>query len=113
MYDNIGEKIKGLARTICIIGIVLSVFAGIALIASGSNQGVAQGLLTMILGALCSWVGSLALYGFGELIVKINAIEKDMKTLNYMINKKDCKNSANSADNGYSQKSDENDTEKQ
>ena len=75
MWSNIGHKIKTLAKVICWIGIVLSVIAGIAVIAGGSavrsygytyNTGSATltGILVIILGVLGSWLGSLTMYGF-------------------------------------------------
>ncbi|MGN0971198.1 MAG: hypothetical protein ACI4OY_04515, partial [Aristaeellaceae bacterium] len=47
------------------VGIILSVLAGVALTMSAGFIG---GILVAIVGSLLSWVGSLALYGFGELV---------------------------------------------
>ena len=33
-----------------------------------SNVGFITGLLTAVVGSLFSWIGSLALYGFGQLV---------------------------------------------
>ena len=68
MFDNIGSKIKTLAKVVCWIGIIGSVIAGIAMIATMGSVGVLSGLLTIVLGALLSWVGSFVLYGFGEMV---------------------------------------------
>ena len=38
------------------------------MIATLSEVGVLSGLLTIVLGALLSWVGSFVLYGFGEIV---------------------------------------------
>ena len=66
MYDNIGQKIKGLAKAIFIIEAILFIFIGIALmIAPG---GFLVGLLVVVGGFLCSWISSWLLYGFGEII---------------------------------------------
>ena len=86
MWSNIGHKIQVLAKVICWIGIVLSVIAGIAIIAGGSavrsygysyNTGSSTliGILTIVLGALGSWLGSLTLYGFGEPIERTVSID--------------------------------------
>ena len=86
MWSNIGHKIQVLAKVICWIGIVLSVIAGIAIIAGGSavrsygytyNTGstTLTGILVIVLGALGSWLGSLTLYGFGELIERTVSID--------------------------------------
>ena len=65
MFSNVGGKIKGLAQVITWIGIVASVIGGIVLM---SNVGFITGLLTAVVGSLFSWIGSLALYGFGQLV---------------------------------------------
>ncbi len=86
MWNNIGHKIKTLAKVICWIGIVLSVLSGIVLIAGGStvrsygytyNTGntVLAGILVIVLGVLGSWLGSLTMYGFGELVERAMNID--------------------------------------
>ena len=68
MFDNIGSKIKTLAKVVCWIGIIGSIIAGMAMIATMGSVGVLSGLLTIVLGAMISWVGSFVLYGFGEMV---------------------------------------------
>ncbi len=78
MFDNIGGKIKGLAKFIYWVGFIISVIAGISILLGGasiSNSfGVSGlpvffvGLAVIAIGSLLSWVGSLTLYGFGELV---------------------------------------------
>ena len=68
MFDNIGSKIKTLAKVVCWIGIIGSIIAGIAMIATMGSVGVLSGLLTIVLGALLSWAGSFVLYGFGKMV---------------------------------------------
>ena len=84
MFDNIGSKLKTLAKVLCWIGIVLSVVAAIVMFtaASYSNSGesyVVMGLITLIVGPLLSWVNSFVLYGFGELIDKTSSIERSVR----------------------------------
>lgn len=50
MFDNIGGKIKTVASTLTVIGIVLSIFSGLIVLLDGS----AEGLLLMIFGSLFS-----------------------------------------------------------
>jgi hypothetical protein len=64
MFDHIGSKIKTLATILTVIGIVLSFFCGLTLLLNEEGSG----LVIMILGSLCSWLGSFLLYGFGQLI---------------------------------------------
>ena len=75
MYDNIGGKIKGLAKVICVIGIIVSVIAGLNVF-SDNEQDEFLGVLYFIIGPLLSWIGSFCLYGFGELIEKTSNIEQ-------------------------------------
>lgn len=82
MFDNIGGKIKSLAKVLCILGIIASVIGGIVEIA---NSAVLPGILTAILGALFAWIGSFGLYGLGQLIensdaqtYRLEAIEKKL-----------------------------------
>ena len=79
MFKNIGGKIKELAQVICIVGIVISVVAGISMIYSGfdSYNGdtmVGMGFAVMIGGSLLSWIGSFFAYGFGELFENTTVI---------------------------------------
>lgn len=65
MFDNIGGKIKMVAKLLCWIGIAASVIGGIGMICF---EMVLAGAVTIVAGCLCLWLGSLCLYGFGELI---------------------------------------------
>ncbi len=65
MFHNIGRKIKGFAQFLTWTGILFSVLAGLVLL--GSTSGLSLLLYTPI-GCLLSWLGSMILYGFGELI---------------------------------------------
>ena len=67
MYDNIGGKIKGLAKATFIVGAIAAVITGIALMASDEDM-IPVGLLVMVVGPIVAWVSSWLLYGFGELI---------------------------------------------
>lgn len=75
MFGNIGGKIQGVAQVVCWIGIITSVLAGIVLVATGDLALV--GILTALVGSIGSWVGSLFLYGFGELILKATEIARN------------------------------------
>ena len=68
MYSNIGTKIKRLAQVIAFLGIAIFVIMGIAVMASGEDNGFLIGLLTMVVGGVLSWIGSFFTYGFGQLI---------------------------------------------
>ena len=80
MFDDSGDKIKGLATAVCVIGVIISIIGGIALVAIGSNlnnsyytkgTGTAYiwtGIIVAAIGTFASWASSLILSGFGELI---------------------------------------------
>ena len=70
MFDNIGGKIKALAKVTCIVGIVASVIGAISLWIANSrnNPTILMGIIVLVVGCLASWVGSFFCYGFGELI---------------------------------------------
>ena len=74
MFDNIGGKIKGLASFLTWIGIIASVITGIIFIADDAGG---MGFLLIILGPLASWLSSLLLYGFGELIENTSIIAQN------------------------------------
>ena len=86
MFRNMGGKIKKLAKFICWTCIVLSILGGAVLMLAGfaaqsilqeieleflqlDNMGILiVGVAVMVLGSLVSWLSSLFLYAFGELI---------------------------------------------
>ena len=67
MYDEIGSKIKIVGKAVCILGCVASVIMGFVIMGSSSSM-VGTGFLILMVGSLLSWVSSLLIYGFGELI---------------------------------------------
>lgn len=74
MFNNIGQKIKTLAKVLCWIGIVFSVITGLASMALNPVAGI----LVAALGVLVSWIGSFLSYGFGELIDRIISIDETL-----------------------------------
>ena len=66
MFENIGCKIKMLAKVCCWVGIFVSVIYGIILLSENNNELI--GLSVFILGPLFSLIGSFVIYGFGQLI---------------------------------------------
>jgi hypothetical protein len=84
MFNNIGGKIKTLAKVIAWIGIIISIIAGVAgcvqaqdnVLASAGTQ-VLISICIIIVGSLLSWISSWTLYGFGELIEKTTEIARN------------------------------------
>ncbi len=86
MFDNIGEKIKTLAKVLTILGSALSVLYGLVLMVS--DEGVFfSGIFIMIFGSLLSWVGSFTLYGFGEVINQLEDSNENSRKLYRMLKK--------------------------
>ena len=83
-YDNIGKKIKTLARCLFIIGMVLGIIAGAILIIGGCVTGdfgfAFLGLLLILFYPFLTWISSWTLYGSGEMIDKICEIERNTRT---------------------------------
>lgn len=78
MFEDIGNKIKILAKAICIMGVVASSIYGLFI---ASNNKVSLGIIIIVIGALVSWVGTFALYGFGELIDQTTQINKKLNRI--------------------------------
>ena len=85
MFNNIGIKIKTLAKVLAVLGIVGSILLGLIIIIAGSSFSfetptgetinasspaiaVVLGLCVMIFGSLSSWISNFILYGFGQLV---------------------------------------------
>ncbi len=73
MYDNIGGKIKGLAKALCIIDAILCIVLGIVLIATDESL-VIYGIVVLLCGPILAFISSWALYAFGELVADMHAV---------------------------------------
>lgn len=83
MYDNIGKKIKGVAKFIAWLGITSSVIIGITIIGMSLDEDYSTpnilgvGIGVLLGGSFFFWMSSWFMYGFGELIDKTNQIAKN------------------------------------
>ena len=84
MYDNIGSKIKNLARIIFYVQSAIGLLLGFlitALFSFGSNDikiillGLLLGVIVAAVFAVISWVNTILIYGYGELIESTNDIK--------------------------------------
>ncbi|MBR4344026.1 MAG: hypothetical protein IKP88_15235 [Lachnospiraceae bacterium] len=79
MFDNIGTKIKNLAKTVCAVGMFFSILGGGALCFSALDRDnvalFVLGILLAVAGCILSWVSVFYLYGFGEMVDKTCSIE--------------------------------------
>ena len=71
MFRNIGGKLKGLAGFVCGIGILASVVYACTLFAA---RAIGYGILFLVCGSLLSWIGSWALYAFGQITDDIHVM---------------------------------------
>ena len=92
MFSNIGEKIKGLAKALCVIGTAASaiIAAGMFLVAGDAWRYdrvslITLGLITLMVGPLASWISSIMLYGFGELIDRASSIDNQLTMQNTLL----------------------------
>lgn len=86
MYENVGNKIKGLATFLCVSGIAISVILCAILVGISSQTDIPWfgflGLIIGIAGTFISWVSSLMTVGFAELIIQTTEINRKLKSSN-------------------------------
>lgn len=82
MFDNIGKKMQALATVICWIGIIASVICTFVLWGQHSdrNPTVVLGFGVLIGGCLASWLSSMLIYAFGQLVDDIHAMSMKSST---------------------------------
>lgn len=98
MFENVGRKIKILAKIMCGIGICLSLIFSIMMLsvsaASTSSVSAAEttnrilGAVYLLVGPLVSYILSSLMYGFGELIETNSIIAETNTTIAYNIQNK-------------------------
>ena len=77
MFSHIGRKVRGLAVALCVIGILGSIGAGVALYLLKVLQ-LIPCIAIGIGGALLSWISAWALYCIGDTHVKIERLESKL-----------------------------------
>ena len=80
-YENIGNKIKGLAQMTFVVEAIAAVIIGIALMATDEDL-ILYGLLVLIVGPIIAWVSSWLLYGFGQLVENSDIIAAEYNRKN-------------------------------
>ncbi len=71
MFDGIGKKIMAMAKTLCWVGIIVSIIIGMGMLSFNPLSG----LLTGFLGVIFSWIGSWIMYSWGEVVDNISKIK--------------------------------------
>lgn len=87
MFNNIGGKIKGLAKVLCLVGIAVSAIGAIALWCANSyyQSTIVPGFIVLIVGSVGSWLSSLFTYGFGELIDRVTSIDEKQASQSFYL----------------------------
>jgi hypothetical protein len=80
MYNNVGRTIKFVAKILFGIGIGVSFFIWIALLSVGLADAetavIFYSLIALVSGLFISWITSLLLYGFGQLIENTDTLAR-------------------------------------
>lgn len=83
-YENIGRKIKNLAKWFCWIGILLiwlvSAILFIVLLRNGLTSLLVIPLVIAIVNPIIIWVSSWGIYAFGELVEGVSSIKGILET---------------------------------
>lgn len=80
LYDNIGGKVKRLAKWTFIVGTIGALIIGLALIFIYEDL-ILYGFVTLIYGSIVAWVSSWTLYAFGELVEKTSENENNTRNI--------------------------------
>jgi hypothetical protein len=75
LYDNVGNKIKIIAKVTCWIGIIASIIGGLVCMGFGDEL-IPIGLVVIFGGSIFSWLGSLGIYAFGQLVENSDKLVK-------------------------------------
>ncbi len=67
MFRNIGEKIKDISVFVTIAGIFISCIGGCVLWSVDESL-IVTGIIIAVVGSLISWLSTVLLYGYGQLI---------------------------------------------
>ena len=78
MFNNIGSKLKTAAQVFAWLGIIASALFGLIVMFANGDTPV-PGLLIIVIGCLGSWISSLGMYGFGQLIENTDELVAQLK----------------------------------
>ena len=80
MFDNIGQKLQGLAVVSFILGVIASVISGLLYLFL--LETILTGILIIVFGSLGSWIGSWSIYALG-LVAENSERQSALLTLLY------------------------------
>ena len=95
MFNNIGAKIKGLAKLIFWIISIISILGGIFVIIQGIGSSdnnaktvimsIVIGFIIAVGGMVLAWLQNFLLYGFGELVDSNQKILRELERRNMQL----------------------------
>ena len=88
MYNDVGKKIKDVARGLFVVETIAAVVLGLVMM---DAENIVAGIFLLVIGPLVSWIFLLFTYGFGEMIEKISVMEKRSEDM-YLMVKDFCEN---------------------
>lgn len=80
MFSDVGAKVKGVAIVTMALGVIGSVISGIGMMRNSFFLAV----ILIAVGILVSWLGSLLVFAFGELVENSAIIASNISSLTYM-----------------------------
>ena len=78
MFENIGDKIKIIAKIVFLIGTISSLVLGVRTLI---ELEAFIGVLYIFFGIFLSWISACLTYAFGELLEKVCSINKKMDSI--------------------------------
>ena len=81
MFNNIGKKLKTIAWVVLIIGFVATVVSVIPMMVDDwiFEEMWPMVLLILLFGPVLSWLASIGVYAFGEVVEKLTKIEENTR----------------------------------
>ena len=97
LYENIGGKVKLLAKVSFIVEAVASILMGFALMLSDGDmeETALYGFFVILLGPVVAFVSSWVLYAFGELVEKTCRNESNSATIVNLLKRKNSSSNYN------------------
>ncbi len=77
MFNNIGDKLKGIACLYFVLGLIGSILGGIGLLLINPIVGIAVAIAGIVSTLPITWL----FYGVGEAIINTEAIQKELKAM--------------------------------
>lgn len=81
MYQNVGQKIKNLTKVVVIIMMILSIIAGIVIMAEDEDM-IILGLITAAIGCFVAWLSGLTMYAYGDIADNLQSINEQIANVN-------------------------------